>query len=242
MPRDSPDDTHGYIYRMLNHINIAGITIRLHDADTVLAELRTLYVDFQSQVEEYTANCQNPYLCRAGCSHCCKSGAVFAVTLAEAVLWRLAIAELPDELLSRVRADAGLLLRQQRDVFAQLPGPPDMPGQRDDAIFNARLATLNATHPACPLLLNDLCSVYDSRPMLCRAYGLPVDAYAVHSRDAIVFRSLCVLYEGMQLSNYVRAKELRVRLADLSIRLGGGRDWGRFTSPEAILAHISTVA
>ena len=77
--------------------------------------------------------------------------------------------------------------------------------------------------------------------MLCRAYGLPVDAYAVHSPDAIVFRSLCVLYEGMQLSNYVRAQELKVRLTDLSIRLGGGRDWGRFTSPEAILAKLDSL-
>jgi len=53
-----------------------------------------------------------------------------------------------------------------------------------------------------------------------------------------MFRSLCVLYEGMQLADYVRAKDLRERLAELSRCLGGGRDWGRFTSPEAILAHV----
>jgi len=224
-----------------DRIDLAGLTIRLHDVERVLVDLRSLYADFQSQIEEYTANRQNPYLCRAGCSHCCKSGAVFAVTLAEAVLWQQAIADLPAELLSKVRADAELLLRQQRDVFARSPGPADVPGQRDDAIFNSRLATLNATHPACPLLLNDLCSVYDARPMLCRAYGLPVDAYAVHSPDSIVFRSLCVLYQGMQLSNYVRAQDLKARLADLSKRLAGGHDWGRFTSSEAILGRLATV-
>ena len=223
-------------------MDIAGLAIRMHDADSVLAELRELYANFQSLAEEYAADRQNPYLCKAGCSHCCKSGAVFAVTLVEAVLWQRAIAELPNDLLPRVRAEAASLLRLQNDVFASLPGPIDVPGERDDAIFSSRLAVLNASHPACPLLANDLCSVYDARPMLCRAYGLPVDAYAVHSPDAIVFRSLCVLYEGMQLSNYIRAKELKVRLTDLSIRLGGGRDWGRFTSPEAILARLATVA
>lgn len=225
-----------------NHIDIAGLSICLHDTDAVLDGLRALYAEFQSLVEDYAADRRNPYLCRAGCSHCCKSGAVFAVTLAETVLLQRAIAKLPTDLLPGVRFEAASLLRLQHDVFARLPGPIDVPGQRDDAIFNSRLALLNASHPACPLLANDLCSVYEARPMLCRAYGLPVDAYAAHSPGAIVFRSLCVLYEGMQLSNYVRAQDLKSRLFDISTRLGGGRNWGRFTSPEAILAQEFTLA
>ena len=92
--------------------------------------------------------------------------------------------------------------------------------------------------PACPLLFDDLCSVYEDRPLLCRAYGFPVDAYAVKSDDTIVFRSLCVLYEGMELIDYVRAKDLKGRMAELSQRLAGGHHWGRFTSPEAILSQL----
>ena len=76
--------------------------------------------------------------------------------------------------------------------------------------------------------------------MLCRAYGFPVDAYSVQGGNTIVFRSLCVLYEDMQLTDYIRAKDLKDRLAELSHRLGG-RDWGRFTSPEAILSHVEQV-
>jgi hypothetical protein len=57
----------------------------------------------------------------------------------------------------------------------------------------------------------------------------------------MVFRSLCVLYEGVQLRDYIRAKELRAQLADLSRELAGGRDVGRFTLPEAILAHEETI-
>jgi hypothetical protein len=74
--------------------------------------------------------------------------------------------------------------------------------------------------------------------MLCRAYGFPVNAYAVHADDAIVFRSLCVLYEGRQLADYVRAQELKTRLTDLSARLTAGQPIGRFTSPEAILLRV----
>ena len=74
--------------------------------------------------------------------------------------------------------------------------------------------------------------------MLCRAYGFPVDAYAVKSDAAIVFRSLCQLYDGLSLSDYVRAEDLKDRLRQISRRLGGNRDWGRFTSAEAIMATL----
>jgi Fe-S-cluster containining protein len=163
---------------------------------------------------------------------------VFAVTLVEAVQWSLAVEALPPAVRDMVRQRAEALLDFQRRVFAEVGGPPDVPGERDEALFSARISRVNQSHPACPMLIDDLCSVYDARPMLCRAYGFPVDAYAVESRDTLVFRSLCVLYEGTQLVDYVRAKDLKAQLNELSVRLAGGRDHGRFTSSEAILATV----
>ncbi len=119
-----------------------------------------------------------------------------------------------------------------------MEGLPDKPGTRDDAQFSARVTRVSRTGPACPLLEGDLCGVYADRPLLCRAYGFPVDAYAVRSDAAIVFRSLCHLYEGMETLDYVRAEDLKLRVREVSQRLGGGRDWGRFTSAEAILARV----
>jgi Fe-S-cluster containining protein len=164
---------------------------------------------------------------------------VFAVTLAEAVLWAQAIAVMPAERRASAERSAGKLLAEQSLVFAEVAGPPDVAGARDEELFSARLSRLNARHPACPLLFDDLCGVYAHRPLLCRAYGFPVDAYAVRGRDALVFRSLCVLYEGHQLTDYVRARDLKDRLSEISRRLAGGKDWGRFTSPEAILARLT---
>ena len=164
------------------------------------------------------------------------------MTLAEAVQWSLAIEALPADVREPARSQARLLLDQQSRVFAQCGGAADVPGHRDESDFSGRISALNAAGPACPLLVSDLCSVYADRPMLCRAYGFPVDAYAVEGSGTIVFRSLCVLYEGMQLTDYVRAKDLRKRLSDLSRRLAGGHDWGRFTSPEAILARLNAAA
>ena len=219
-------------------IDIAGLSIHLHDVYAILTELRAVYRLFHERGDAFKAAGGNPHLCRAGCSHCCKSGAVFAVTLAEAVLWSLAVEGLPTAQRQRSRRDATGLLERQRRVFAEVDGPVDVPGERDEVLFSSRISSLNASGPACPLLVDDLCSVYEDRPLLCRAYGFPVDAYAVHGGGTIAFRSLCVLYEGMQLTDYVRAKDLKGRLAELSRRLGGGRDWGRFTSPEAILSHV----
>jgi len=222
-------------------VDIAGLAIGLTDSDGVLAELGRLYADFDRRGLEFAADGRNPHLCRAGCSHCCRQGAVFAVTLAEAVCWSLAVEALPPSTRMQARAAAADLLVHQRRVFAETSGPPDEPGARDEASFSARVTRLNALKPACPLLFDDLCGVYANRPLLCRAYGFPVDAYAVRSADALVFRSLCVLYEGMSLSDYVRAEDVKQRLGNLSRRMGG-RDWGRFTSIEAILARIDVAA
>lgn len=220
------------------HIDIAGLSIPLRRPSDALAQLQGIYRTFQDRQSAFVADDRNPHLCRAGCSHCCRSGAVFSVTLVEAVQWSLAIEALPGGARRHVQELARELFRRQHNEFGQVEGAPDVPGRRDDVLFSKRLSKLNAAHPACPLLIDDLCSVYHARPMLCRAYGFPVDAYAVQSDDAIVFRSLCVLYEGMQLSDYVRATELKEQLVELSRRLADGHDWGRFTSPETILSQV----
>ncbi|MCH7813007.1 MAG: YkgJ family cysteine cluster protein [Planctomycetes bacterium] len=220
------------------HFDIAGLSIPLHEVQAVLAELQAVYDLFHRRGQAFKADGRNPHLCRAGCSHCCQSGAIFAVTLAEAVPWSRAIEALPADQRQRARQEAASLVERQHQAFAEVPGPADVPGRRDEALFSARVSKLNATGPACPLLVDDLCAVYADRPFLCRAYGFPVDAYSVEGGGATVFRSLCVLYDGMELSDYVRAKDLKAQLVGLSRRLGGGRDWGRFTAPEAILARV----
>lgn len=221
------------------HIHIAGLGIELHDADSALADLHGLYAEFNERSDAYKSDPANPHLCKAGCSHCCKRGAFFGVTLAEAVAWSAAVEALPAELKIPAQRAAHALLVEQARLFADNVSPSDTPGQREEPSFSARISRLNRDlGPACALLADDLCTVYDARPMLCRAYGFPVDAYAVKSDAAIVFRSLCQLYDGLSLSDYVRAEDLKDRLRQISRRLGGNRDWGRFTSAEAIMATL----
>lgn len=222
-----------------SEIQIAGLSIPLTNCDAALSELRATYEEFDERTNAFKEDVRNPHLCEAGCSHCCKQGAIFAVTLAEAVEWAIAIQALPTNVLQQAREMARNLMLAQNRIFGDIEGPPDRPGLRDEATFSKRISALNALErPACPLLFDDLCGVYERRPMLCRAYGFPVDAYAVRTDDAIVFRSLCVLYEGKQLVDYVCTDELKSKLAEISKRLGGGKDWGRFTSVEVVLASL----
>ena len=71
-------------------------------------------------------------------------------------------------------------------------------------------------------------------------HGFPVDAYAVQGGDAIVFRSLCILYEGMELVDYVCAEDLKLRMTELSQDLAGGRDRGKFSSAEAVPSRLES--
>jgi len=220
----------------MSTFQIAGLSIELTLADAALTKLEALYADLGQRLNTYASDSKNSVLCHAGCSHCCKSGGFFAVTLIEALRLNRAAAALPDSHRNEVMHAARYLLTQQSSIFATVPGAPDQPGHRDEALFSARVSAVTRTHPACPLLKDDLCSIYEGRPFLCRAYGYATDAYAIESAQTLVFRSLCVLYEDVQLHDYVRAMDLRNGLTVLSRNLASGHNLGRFTLPEAILA------
>lgn len=219
-------------------LEIAGCRCPLTAPEIALDALQQVFETFQQRAHAYRNDPRNPHLCRAGCSHCCEKGAFFAVTLAEALMLALAVEALPDAHRQQVLRAARSLLRVQRDVFVRVEGPPDQPGCRDEDWFSKRISQVSRTGASCPLLDQHLCSVYDSRPFLCRAYGFPTDAYAVETDAVIVVRSLCSLYDGLDLHEVIPGKDLKRHLTDLSCRLGGGKHWGRFTSIEAITARV----
>lgn len=222
----------------MDAFEIAGLVVPLTAAEDRLAELEAVYAEFDVLTAQFRSDERNPHLCGAGCSHCCRNGAFFAVTLVESLRLRLAVERLAKASGVRVREEAEGLLALQREAFGELAGPSDVPGQRDEDTFSARISRVNQRHPSCPLLEGDLCGVYGDRPFLCRAYGYPVDAYAVKTGQFVIFRSLCHLYEGLETADYVRAETLKDRLSDISDRLCSGAVRGRFTSAEAILATV----
>jgi Fe-S-cluster containining protein len=106
------------------------------------------YQKFIEQVDRITAKLQARYskhlVCRAGCSGCCHHH--LSVFAVEAEESRAAIEALPSPIRARVE-------EQAREVI-----------KRED----------RGEPVACPLLVDDRCSIYESRPLICRTQGLPL--------------------------------------------------------------------
>src|SRR5215470_8693479 len=106
------------------------------------------YKEFIEHVERLTARLQARYskhlVCRAGCSGCCHHH--LSVFAVEGEEARAAVEALPAPIRDRVEEQAREVIKREA-----LGSPV-----------------------SCPLLINDRCSIYLSRPLICRTQGLPL--------------------------------------------------------------------
>lgn len=107
--------------------------------------------------------------CRKGCSDCCH--ALFDLSLVEAMYVNRAFAKaVPygrerSDILTRADEVDRKLARIKRDFFREEKSGVDI----DDIMTEAARTRLR-----CPLLdSNDLCLLYEARPITCRVYGIP---------------------------------------------------------------------
>ncbi len=131
-------------------------------------------------------------MCRAGCSSCCNHD--LSVFEVEADSVRAAVLRLPGETLDRVT-------RQAREVQDR----------------KAR-----GESPACPLLVDDRCCIYDSRPIICRTQGLPLLYAADDGNQEVDFCRLNFAQTGatqeLDGDHLVPLDALNCRLAALDLR------------------------
>ena len=104
------------------------------------------------EVDRFAARLQAHYskhlVCRAGCAGCCRHHlSVFAV---EAEGARAAIESLPIQIRDRVEEQAHEVIKCEAQ------------GEFVDGPLH------------CPLLIDNRCSIYESRPLICRTQGLPL--------------------------------------------------------------------
>lgn len=97
----------------------------------------------------------DPVACRSGCSFCCRSLKV-SVSLPEVFLLKFHVNSLPEEASRALRAGIADAYSRTRANSAE-----------------ERLRQ----HESCPLLVDNRCSVYDVRPLSCRA-AVSLDATA----------------------------------------------------------------
>ncbi|MCI0339059.1 MAG: YkgJ family cysteine cluster protein [Acidobacteria bacterium] len=122
------------------------------------------YKHLRDQVDQLTAKLSARYsqhlVCRAGCSSCCHHH--LSVFVVEAAAVRGAIERLPDEIHAQVRQQA--LEVSEREASGEAV--------------------------ACPLLIDHRCSIYESRPLICRTQGLPL---LIEADDGIPEVDFCSL-------------------------------------------------
>ncbi len=106
------------------------------------------YHQLIEQVNRLAARLSSQYarhlVCRSGCSGCCHHH--LSVFAVEAAAVRAAVDALPESLHQQ-------LAQQARDVLK-------MEARGEPAV--------------CPMLVNDRCSIYELRPLICRTQGLPL--------------------------------------------------------------------
>lgn len=153
----------------------------------------------------------SPIHCRAGCSHCCHMRV--HVTAPEALVIALFIRER----FSQIEIDDLRLRLIEADDITR--------GMTDEEHGRAGIS--------CPLLLDDLCSVYDARPLECRGYvSMDVEACREASKD----------YEAwnvpMYFSQYSIFKNVQVGL--LAALVGAGYNFELLELTAALRIALST--
>ena len=117
-------------------------------ASITIADVTESYLQLIEQVDKLAAKLSSRYaqhlLCRAGCSGCCHHHLSVFAVEADAV--RLAVEALPESLRARLKEQAREVLELEA---------------KDKAV-------------ACPMLVDDCCAIYESRPLICRTQGLPL--------------------------------------------------------------------
>ncbi len=99
--------------------------------------------------------------CRPGCSDCCHQ--LFQITEIEAAVISRGVAKLPEAQRDSLRERAARYLEQRR-LLVSAKGEPEAWGSLPPP----------GTRLACPALVENVCSIYELRPVMCRKFGIPL--------------------------------------------------------------------
>lgn len=117
-------------------------------ASITIVAVTESYRQLIEHVDKLTARLSSQYarhlVCRSGCSGCCRHH--LSVFAVEAAAVRQAVDVLPEPLRQRLTQQAHKVLEMEAH------GEPT----------------------ACPMLVDDRCSIYAARPLICRTQGLPL--------------------------------------------------------------------
>ena len=115
---------------------------------------------------EESARAGRPVSCRAGCGACCRQ--LLSLSEAEAHDIAASVAAMPEERRAEVLGRFAAL-RQKLEEAGLTAALADMRGRGERELFDLKRAYFRLGL-ACPFLDDESCSIYESRPLVCRGY------------------------------------------------------------------------
>ncbi|MEK8023511.1 MAG: YkgJ family cysteine cluster protein [Candidatus Hydrogenedentota bacterium] len=151
--------------------------------DESLAKLSVVYDAWTEAETRDRASWPAEFRCPNPCSKCCERSAALPVTAIEAREAARGVAALDPGLRDRIRQriaalSARISTGEPAEVATDLIGAVHAAVGRLDA-KPQDVEPVNLMGP-CPLLENGRCSIYESRPLVCRAYGFAADGEGVY--------------------------------------------------------------
>ncbi len=149
---------------------------RIDDAARIEGEYLRLAGEVDAATDRIRRRHPAEVHCCPGCNLCCHD--FFQISVLEAALVRRAVLELPAEVQAEIGRRVEALDRTLEAHGVALPErhyPEDDP-EGCGRTFSAR-QRLRDEECLCPLNLDGKCSIYASRPILCRTFGYPVDGF-----------------------------------------------------------------
>lgn len=135
--------------------------------DIAMAKYLTLLDDLDAGVRAVQKD-PNYLGCPVNCHDCCHSGSVLPVGLVEGEHLLDAFERLPEDVqvfvLGKARRAVKLLVAHGLDAATVVRDPVGIAS----SVLEGR------PEASCPLLVGGVCSVYPNRPLICRAWGIPL--------------------------------------------------------------------
>lgn len=175
--------------------------------------LQNIYKEIDNIVSNITVDYPGLVKCKIGCSDCCH--AVFDVSLIEGQLILEAFRALERAKRREITRKAEKALKQWQNIVNQ----PD------------RISDIGRERIRCPLLdKNNICSLYDARPVNCRTYGIPLE---IDGKSRV-----CGLSGFKQGENYpaFNLSKIHQRLMALSLELSKDKGMKRWPIASVILS------
>ncbi|MBI4553910.1 MAG: YkgJ family cysteine cluster protein [Candidatus Latescibacteria bacterium] len=111
--------------------------------------------------------------CGRGCSSCC--GQMFRITLVDAAILSRAVKQLAPEARAALQSKARTYLKERTRLIQERAREMERDDDREVPTTGLRLP--------CPALDGNACSLYESRPLVCRKWGIPL--YDPHHPDTL---------------------------------------------------------